>query len=98
MAAHIWSPNPTAMEGWMIETPIRAKGSPANLWVHWAGLSADWDNFPPDVRNGDWHSAMGVMTVAVPAGDTVLAAQGSLGIAAGGGTGTTTGGAVAWPP
>ena len=75
----VGSPDPTAVEGWWVETPIRAQGSPANLWVHIAGLSTDWAGFPTNASD-EWRTFPGIVTVDIPAGDTVLAGQGSLGI------------------
>jgi hypothetical protein len=79
---NIWSPDPLPVVGWMIEVPIRTPDLPANLWVHWSGISKDWRGFPPDIKNGDWHNASGVLVAPVAAGDSVLAGQACMGIAA----------------
>ena len=77
----IWLPDTTAIEGWMIEVPVRSPKLPVNLWVHWSGLAADWAGFPPVLTDGDWHRTTGILAAPVPDGDTVLAGQGSLSIA-----------------
>jgi hypothetical protein len=77
----IWQPDNAAVEGWMIEVPVRSPNLPVNLWVHWSGLATNWAGFPPVLTDGDWHRVFGILTVPVPDGDTVLAGQGSLSIA-----------------
>ena len=78
---NFWVPDSTTIDGWMIETPIRSPDLPVNLWVHWSGISKDWGGFPPALTDGDWHDGSGVLVAPVPAGDTVLAAQGAVGLA-----------------
>jgi hypothetical protein len=77
----VWYPDPHPIDGWMTEVPIRSASLPANLWVHWSGICKDWEGFPQGTQNGDWHSAGGILTGAVAAGDTVVAGQASLSLA-----------------
>jgi hypothetical protein len=79
---NFWVPDSTTIDGWMIETPIRSPDLPVNLWVHWSGISKDWGGFPPALTDGDWHDGSGVLVAPVALGDTVLAAQGAVGLAA----------------
>jgi hypothetical protein len=41
----------------------------------------DWSAFPPFFTDSEWHDQYGLLVAAVPAGDTVLAGQGSVSIA-----------------
>jgi hypothetical protein len=75
---NIWTPDDS--QAAPLEIPIRTPHSPANLWVHWSGLCADWAGFPPTAKNGDWHRGPGLITAVVNAGDKVLAGQASLGL------------------
>ena len=77
----VWAPDSNARDV-LLEIPIRTPHSPANLWIHWSGLAADWAGFPPDVKTGDWHRAPGIVTVPVHAGDKVIAGQASVAISA----------------
>jgi hypothetical protein len=82
MGMNIWTPDPKTVAGWLIEIPVRTPNLPANLWVHWSGMSFDWGGFPPVMHNGDWHDASGFALTSVPAGDSVLAGQANIGVAA----------------
>src|SRR4029079_3448377 len=62
----IWLPDTTAIEGWMIEVPVRAPKLLFDLWVHWSGLAADWAGFPPVLTDGDWHRTTGILAAPVP--------------------------------
>ena len=77
----LWAPDANPIEGWLIETPIRSATTPANLWVHWAGIAKNWGGFPPVLTDGDWHDASGYLMASVPLGDVVLRAQGAMGLA-----------------
>ncbi len=77
----IWQPDSNAVDGWVIEVPVRSPTLPVNLWIHWSGISADWSGFPPVLTDGHWHDLPGILTAPVSAGDKVLAGQGSMSIA-----------------
>lgn len=76
-----WSPDASrSAPGWVIEVPVRAADLPANLWLHWSGLTSNWGAFPEGTENADWHrKTLTVFTTLAP-GDLALAGQASLAI------------------
>jgi hypothetical protein len=67
--------------GQSIEIPIRAPGSPANLWIHYAFNSVNWSGAPTGPQSSDWRRQSLTAPLAVEPGDVPIASLGCVGVA-----------------
>lgn len=67
--------------GQSIEVPVRAPGSPANLWIHFAFNATNWSGAPIGPVESDWRRQTLMAPLALEPGDVPIASLGCVGVA-----------------